>query len=66
MRVDHDDGLANAAASGGDPTTWTRDDPMLRGRDAYDIGYRSTALQDIATEPSVTRSSCCARRATKG
>ncbi len=40
-----------AAASGTDPTAWTRDNRLLRDRMAYDLGYRSKVLADFANRP---------------
>ncbi len=40
-----------AAASGTDPTAWTRDNRLLRDRMAYDLGYRSMVLADFANRP---------------
>lgn len=40
-----------AAASGGDPLAWMKSDPMLRSRSAFDLGYRSQLLDDIAIGP---------------
>ena len=40
-----------AAAAGTDPTAWTQDNRLLRERMAYDLGYRSTVLADLAHRP---------------
>lgn len=40
-----------AAAGGHDPTGWTATDPTLCGRAAYDLGYRSDLLADVADGP---------------
>ena len=40
-----------AAATGEDPTAWAADDRMLRARAAYDLGYRSSVLADLASGP---------------
>jgi uncharacterized protein len=40
-----------AAAGGSDPASWAADDVTLRRRNASDLGYRSTALADIADGP---------------
>ncbi len=40
-----------AAATDGDPTLWTSQDRSLRERARYDLGYRATTLDDIATAP---------------
>lgn len=40
-----------ATAAGTDPTAWTRDNRLLRDRMAYDLGYRSAALADLASRP---------------
>ena len=37
-----------AAATGADPTSWTRDNRLFRERSAYDLGYRSDVLTDLA------------------
>ncbi len=34
-----------------EPTAWATDDPTLRGRRSYDLGYRSSVLSDISTGP---------------
>ncbi len=34
-----------------EPTAWAADDPTLRARRAYDLGYRSSVLSDISTGP---------------
>lgn len=39
------------AASGGSPTAWAEDDPVLRSRSAYDLGYRADVFSDIAVAP---------------
>lgn len=39
------------AAAGADPRAWVKDDRLLRGRAAYDLGYRSTLLDDVADGP---------------
>lgn len=39
-----------AAASHTDPTAWTSSDRLLTDRATYDLGYRSTVLDDVATE----------------
>ncbi|HEX3392880.1 MAG TPA: AAA family ATPase [Solirubrobacteraceae bacterium] len=40
-----------AAVTGIDPLAWVRSDHLLRARAAYDLGYRSGLLDDIACEP---------------
>jgi uncharacterized protein len=40
-----------AAATGSDPTAWAYDDRTLRDRAQYDLGYRSTILDDLAADP---------------
>ncbi|SDN21574.1 AAA family ATPase [Allokutzneria albata] len=39
------------ASSGGDPLGWVASDRVLRDRDRYDLGYRSSVLDDIANGP---------------
>ncbi|MCI1749221.1 MAG: AAA family ATPase [Acidipropionibacterium sp.] len=39
-----------AAALGTSPTAWTKSHRMLRERAKFDLGYRSTALADVATD----------------
>jgi predicted AAA+ superfamily ATPase len=39
-----------AAAAGGDPTNWREANRALRDRRHYDLGYRSTILEDVAQE----------------
>jgi predicted AAA+ superfamily ATPase len=38
-----------AAAAGADPSAWAQDDRTLRDRAQYDLGYRSSILDDLAT-----------------
>jgi predicted AAA+ superfamily ATPase len=40
-----------AAAAGSDPTAWSNDDRTLRDRAQYDLGYRSSILDDVASDP---------------
>lgn len=40
-----------AAAIGGDATAWVGADQTLRSRAAYDLGYRSRLLDDVAVRP---------------
>jgi len=40
-----------ATAAGTDPQGWALDDRMLRDGSRYDLGYRSTVLDDIKTDP---------------
>ncbi|MFZ2114902.1 MAG: AAA family ATPase [Solirubrobacteraceae bacterium] len=40
-----------AAATGTDTLAWAKSDQMLRARAAYDLGYRSRLLDDVADEP---------------
>lgn len=40
-----------AAAAGGDPTGWAVQDRSLIGRAPFDLGYRASVLDDVATGP---------------
>jgi predicted AAA+ superfamily ATPase len=40
-----------AAATGGDALAWIESDQVLRARAAYDLGYRSDLLDDVADGP---------------
>lgn len=40
-----------AASQGTDPAAWAVDDVTLRRRDRTDLGYRSSVLADVASEP---------------
>jgi predicted AAA+ superfamily ATPase len=40
-----------AAATGDDPLAWMETDQLLRARTAYDLGYRSGLLDDVADGP---------------
>jgi len=40
-----------AAATGGDALAWVKSDQTLRARAAYDLGYRSGLLDDVADDP---------------
>jgi len=44
-----------AAATGTDPTAWTRDHRLLRDRATHDLGYRSDVLADIESGPLTDR-----------
>jgi predicted AAA+ superfamily ATPase len=39
-----------AVATSGDPIAWIQTDPTLRSRSAFDLGYRSNLLDDVATD----------------
>lgn len=40
-----------AAATGSDVAAWAHSDHLLRARSAYDLGYRSRLLDDVAVGP---------------
>ena len=42
--------MVRAAATGGDALAWVKSDQTLRARAAYDLGYRSGLLDDVADD----------------
>ena len=40
-----------SAAGAGDPTAWVAHDLLLLAKARFDVGYRSTLLDDLATAP---------------